>query len=235
MKSPLLNFRSNKYSQNGEDGIVAELLKRLELDQPGWVCEFGAWDGKHLSNTFALVERGWNAVYIEGDSEKVKDLQDTAKKFPNIIPIEKYIPREGGLDNILNDTPIPCDFTLLSIDIDSYDLDIWEGLKKYRPLIVIIEINSSIEPGIMHRHTEIQAGNSFSSTIDVAIKKGYTAVCHTGNMIFVRDDCFDRLQLPADLKSSPEILFLDSWVPDSRSLFVKFSSRVLRGLKNLKK
>jgi hypothetical protein len=47
--SPLLMFRENIHSQNGEDGIVAELLKRLKLNRSGgWVCEFGAWDGKHL-------------------------------------------------------------------------------------------------------------------------------------------------------------------------------------------
>ena len=51
----LLNYRSNIYSQNGEDGIISEILKRLNLDQKKlWCVEFGAWDGMHLSNTFAL-------------------------------------------------------------------------------------------------------------------------------------------------------------------------------------
>ena len=37
--------------------------------------EFGAWDGIHYSNSFALVERhNWNAVYIEGDKKKYNDL-----------------------------------------------------------------------------------------------------------------------------------------------------------------
>ena len=28
-----------------------------------WACEFGAWDGKHLSNTYNLVvNHGWSAV-----------------------------------------------------------------------------------------------------------------------------------------------------------------------------
>ena len=77
-------YSKNKYSQNGEDGVIEELLKRLQIDN-GWVCEFGAWDGKHLSNTFKLVEKGFNAVYIEGDKERYKDLLIQVEKYPNIL------------------------------------------------------------------------------------------------------------------------------------------------------
>ena len=59
-------YAKDIHSQNGEDGIIEELLKRLEI-KDGWVCEFGAWDGVYLSNTFALVEKGFKGVYIEGD------------------------------------------------------------------------------------------------------------------------------------------------------------------------
>jgi fibrillarin-like rRNA methylase len=95
-QSPLLQYRNNLYSQNGEDGIIRELINRLQIKEPNWVCEFGAWDGKHLSNTFALVERGWNAVYIEGDPEKFSDLLVTANKCKNIVPINEFVPRSGG-------------------------------------------------------------------------------------------------------------------------------------------
>ena len=48
-------FKKDNHSQNGEDGIIEELLNRLQI-KSGWVCEFGAWDGIHLSNTFNLVK-----------------------------------------------------------------------------------------------------------------------------------------------------------------------------------
>ena len=44
-------FKKNVFSQNGEDGIIEELIKRLEIKNLE-VCEFGAWDGKLYSNTF---------------------------------------------------------------------------------------------------------------------------------------------------------------------------------------
>lgn len=55
------SYSSNIYSQNGEDGIIKELLKCVNINN-GWVCEFGAWDCIYLSNTFNLVEKGFNAV-----------------------------------------------------------------------------------------------------------------------------------------------------------------------------
>ena len=38
-------------SQCGEDGIIKAALEVLR-ETNKWCVEFGAWDGKHLSNTF---------------------------------------------------------------------------------------------------------------------------------------------------------------------------------------
>ena len=81
-------FKKNIYSQGGEDGVLQELLKRLDLEKNGWCCEFGAWDGKVGSNTFNLVKNyNFKAIYIESDKEKFKDLKKTEIKYPNIFAI----------------------------------------------------------------------------------------------------------------------------------------------------
>ncbi|RDJ99563.1 hypothetical protein [Paraburkholderia lacunae] len=220
---PFNRYQSNVHSQNGEDGVVAEINRRLNVsaDADNWCVEFGAWDGIHLSNTFQLVERGWNAIYIEGDRERYNDLLTTAGKYPKIIPVNAFVARfsadELSLDSILGKTEIPAEFTLLSIDIDSYDCDVWESLKNYTPKIVIIEINSSVPPGVVWRHSEKTKGNTFSATCRVAEKKGYTLVCHTGNLIFVRDDLIEKLNIDKRYIDYPELLFqFDSvWVPSN--------------------
>jgi hypothetical protein len=77
MKS-LEEFRSNTYSQAGEDGLISEILSRISTsyDIDHWCCEFGAWDGLYLSNTARLIrEDKYNAILIEGDKKKLKDLQ----------------------------------------------------------------------------------------------------------------------------------------------------------------
>ena len=81
----LNKYKKNIYSQNGEDGILIHLLKKIKIlknDKDLWCCEFGAWDGIHGSNTFNLVKNyNFNAVYIEGDKDKFKDLLITKKKI----------------------------------------------------------------------------------------------------------------------------------------------------------
>ena len=43
-------YKKNIFSQYGEDGIIDEILKRLQRVSNKQCCEFGAWDGKFLSN-----------------------------------------------------------------------------------------------------------------------------------------------------------------------------------------
>jgi len=214
----LIAFRSNRHSQNGEDGVIEEIFRRLGiLDKKGIVVEFGAWDGIHLSNTFNLVENfGYSAIYIEGDTEKFHALTETAKKFSNIHPIFTMLSRcptekSTTLDQVLETEGIG-EVAILSIDIDSYDLEIWAS-SCVNAKVVVIEINSSIEPGIIRWHNPPKnTGNSFSATLEVATFKSYTLACHTGNMIFVRNDLVEFLELDElDLKY-PERLFLPDWV-----------------------
>ena len=193
-------YSKNIYSQNGEDGIVEELLKRLNIEN-GWVCEFGAWDGIHLSNTFNLVKnKNFNAVFIEGDNKRYNDLLSTVEKFPNIVPIIAYVDHNdtsNSLDNLLKQTNIPNNFDILSIDIDSYDYQVWKSLKVYKPKIVIIEINSSVkanDPNWIHMPNKYQ-GTGFKPTYDLGIEKGYKFILHTGNMFFIRSDLFDKLNI----------------------------------------
>lgn len=196
-------YARDVHSQNGEDGVLAEILRRLGIEG-GWVCEFGAWDGVHLSNTFNVVKTGkFQAVYIEGDNSKYGDLLRTVSQHPNIVPVKAYVTHEGAgscLDTILSATPLPTDFDILSIDIDSYDYQVWESLKTYQPKIVVIEINSAVNTNVEgHIHKPgVLAGTSFLPMLNLGKRKGYTFVLHTGNMIFVRNDLFDKLDIHYD-------------------------------------
>ena len=210
---PFTKYQSSVHSENGEDGVIAELHKRMGVADgaDNWCVELGAWDGVHRSNTFALVERGWSAVYIEGDRQKYGELLETARRHPRIVTVNAFVSRsptdELALDAILRPTPVPPQFGVLSIDIDSYDCDVWESLTDYRPAIVVIEINSSVPPGVIWRHSDKTMGNTFSATHNVARKKGYTLVCHTGNLIFVRDDEIEKVNLEQRYVDYPELLF----------------------------
>ncbi len=213
--SSLWKYRSNTYSQNGEDGILSELNARLGI-RSGEFVEFGAWDGKHLSNTYRLLEEGWSGVYIEGDGERFEALRENMRPFSDRVTIVNSFVSTAGencLDRLLSGTPVRQDFDVLSIDIDSHDWQVWESLRSYQPKIVIIEINSHIPVGIYQVHNGGHAwGSSFSSTVQLGSRKGYTPVCHTGNLIFVRNDLVDKVGLPESERHHPELLFDYGWV-----------------------
>jgi hypothetical protein len=219
MKS-LLGYRRNVFSQNGEDGVVAEICRRWELES-GWFCEFGAWDGKYGSNTYALLRKGWKGVMIEGEPERFKALQATAQRHEGALWIEQaYVGYGGGensLDQLLARTPIPRDFEVLSIDIDSFDYQVWQSLANYRPRLVIIEIGSSTAPGEEYVHREgAKRLTSFSAMLKLGQSKDYVLVCHTGNLFFVAREHVERLQIDPEVLAQPELLFIRDWMSPTR-------------------
>ena len=227
-------YKRNIYSQSGEDGVILELLNRLGYVSGHFTCvEFGAWDGKFLSNTYHLVEKfGWDAFYIEGNHDRYLDLLNLSNSNPRVKAINAWIsPNQGdlnSLDQVLISAKCPRDIHLMSIDIDSFDLQVWNSLNEFRPAIVVIEINSSIPPGVLQIHNGKTAwGNSFTSTLKVAKLKHYTLVAHTGNLIFVRDDLREGVKLSQYERDFPESLFDYSWVFNLQlSKLEKISNRI---------
>ncbi len=223
--SNLNKYKKNIYSQNGEDGIIIEILRRSRLlgKKTKWACEFGAWDGIKGSNTFNLIKNyKFNGVYIEGDKKKFNLLTKTSKKFKSIVPINLFVSHKRKsnftLEKILKKTKIPKNFEVLSIDIDSYDLDIWESLKHYHPQVVIIEINSGIKPGILQKNSHKKKGNSFTSTVKVGLKKGYFLVSHTGNCIFVKKSLINKLKIKKRFILNPNLLFDNQWLAKKENI-----------------
>lgn len=209
MTKNLATYRKNIYSQNGEDGVLKEIFHRLQIKQGAFV-EFGAWDGIYLSNTYNLLKNQWSGIYIEGDKTKYAELSENMKLFKEkVTTINSYVEIEGSnsLDSILARTKIKQNFELLSIDIDSYDYQIWESLKLYQPLIVVIEVLSSLPPDVPQIHQNDNICSSFLSTIELGYRKQYTPICHTGNLIFAKNEIIGQLQIDAKFLKSPSKLF----------------------------
>lgn len=192
----LLDHANNVASQNGEDGIIAKILDVLGVSS-GWCVEFGAWDGKHLSNTHNLVaNRGFSAVLIEGSAARFGDLQATFRGNPRVIALNRYVgfTPADGLDAILAATPIPHDFELLSIDIDGNDYHVWKAVTRYRPKVVVIEYNPTIPSAVQFvqpADMRVNQGTSILSMTQLAREKGYELVSATAhNCLFVTKELF---------------------------------------------
>ncbi len=216
------DFKSNIFSQNGEDGILAHLLEQLQISK-GWVCEFGAGDGKANSNTFRLVStRQFQAVYIESSVESFHHLAVLAKEdYTNIHAIHATVSPKAddphSLNKILGKTKIPTDFDVLSIDIDGLDWSVWHHLNRYLPKVVVVEINSTISPADtewIERGDGGNQGTGYYPMVKLGLQKGYRLVTHTGNLIFLRSDLARSLPLcSADPLTQPEYYFNPEYLP----------------------
>ena len=84
------NYAKNIFSQNGEDGILVELLDDLNIDN-GYLVDIGAWNGIYLNNIYNIWRRNFNytALLVEPDELKFKLLKRIKKKNRNIIVSKK--------------------------------------------------------------------------------------------------------------------------------------------------
>jgi hypothetical protein len=193
----ILNEYNEKiYSQFGEDGIIKEILNRIEIENLDKYCvEFGARDGIADSNTYNLIKNhDYKAVLIEGDKKYFKKL---CKNFVSdeIIKLNKFVDfyGENSLDKILQNTKIPTNFDFLSIDIDGCDYFIFESLKLYRPKIICIEFNHLIPNEVefvQQKNFDIKKGTSALSLVNLAKSKNYLLVGCTLTILFFIDKTY---------------------------------------------
>lgn len=227
--STFQKFRKNVYSQNGEDGVIAEIVRRIGLE-PSWTCDVGAWDGRYGSNCYALVKRGWPCLMVEADARKYEYLQQLARRVEGRIkPFHAHVEHEAGpnsLDDIVARAGLPGPIELISIDIDSYDYHVWRSFSQ-RPAIVVIEIGSGTPPGERYVFSGGERLTSFTSMLELGQSKDYTLACHIGNLIFVRNEEVPKLGLSAEEIAHPESLFLRDWVNPTRAEVWKRKLRFL--------
>jgi len=194
----LQQYRSDVTSQRGEDGILTALFELIGSTNE-WCIEFGAWDGRFLSNTWSLVaEQGWSGVLMEGDPDRFPDLEATYGDNPSAHLIQAYVGhRTQTLDDLLDKTPCPSIPDLVSIDVDGMDWHIWESLTEYRPRLVVIEFNPTIPNDVLFVQDpdpEVNQGSSLLAMIELAGDKGYELVATTEwNAFFVDRELYPRV------------------------------------------
>ena len=197
-------FKKNIYSQYGEDGMISYLLEKLNIKN-GATCEFGAWDGIHLSNTYNLSLNGFKSVMIECDTNKYSDLETLSKSNHNIIPIcQKVTPY--SINKVLNkaiEAVNASGFSVLSIDIDSYDALILAELS-IPCSIVVIEYNCTFGIHAKYQNPysdKVRIGSSFRTITDIAKQKDMSLVGVTKtNLIFASNKSLSENNLlPLDI------------------------------------
>jgi len=201
------------HSQADEDGILAEIFRRLNIVK-GSVVEVGVQNGLE-SNSLYLIHQGWRARWVEGEPNYARRIRE---KFHDVLAsarlelIESFVARDtfnGAIGGFASDL----DF--LSIDVDGMDFYFFQVMD-IRPKVICIEYNAKFPPGISMVQTYnpdfIWAGGdymgaSLTAMWKLAQSKGYTLVGTNivgSNAFFVRDDLVgDKFCLD----STPEYLY----------------------------
>lgn len=192
------------YSQNDEDGILAEIFRRVGVGT-GTFCEIGVEDGLEC-NTLYLLHQGWRGIWLEGNEAQRAPI---VSKFGSLLESRRlglgvgYVTRDNinatigqGLAAMGVDA---ANLDFLSIDIDGMDIYLLEALQ-FQPKVICIEYNAKFPPPVSKkpvfnetlqwRGTDYM-GSSLSAIAETAGRKGYTLVGTnlTGaNAFLVRND-----------------------------------------------
>ncbi len=186
------------FSQNGEDGVLAEIFGRLGTER-GRFVEIGVEDGVECNTRYIAEVLGWSGVYVEADDTCFQSLSSRLTNRGDLATVRQMVTPEN-VEQILGDAGVPVDLDLLSIDVDGQDYWIWEAIERYAPRVVVIEYNAGlpadrllVEPRGRSGWTPLSDffGASIGALRALGKQKGYTLV-HTElagvNAFFVRNE-----------------------------------------------
>lgn len=166
----------SKYSQSDEEIKIIKIIKLFRKNKinDNWCCEFGAWDGVHLSNTCFLIKNlNYKGILIEPNKTKYKKL---LKNHPNNQVVKLNIEvnfTNNTLNKIFSKTEIPKNFDFLSIDVDGNDYHFFKDCK-YEPKLVCCEFTDTIPNDVsfvQNRVPGLSQGCSARSLISMAKNK----------------------------------------------------------------
>jgi hypothetical protein len=186
------------YSQNGEDGIIAEIFRRAGTTNRHAV-EFGVGDGTECCSR-ALIEQGWNATILEGASWAIPRIRELHLGKPVSVR-EAFITAET-ITSLLRECDVPREPDLLVVDIDGNDYWVLEAILRdgFRPRVLCVEYNGRWVPPVDwvmpykpdHRWDgSVYQGASLVAMDRLARSYGYQLVgceSHGVNAFFVRED-----------------------------------------------
>ena len=194
----LRNFDKKVFSQNGEDGIIGEIFRRIGTTDRFFV-EFGVQDGIQCCTRNLLENNSWSGVWIECSKKLASDACSQFMQFPIKI-VNQFLTAEN-IVSVFEQAEVPLEFDLMVIDVDGNDYWMWNALvNQFHPRVVIIEYNATFGPTAQwvmpydpnHRYDETAYfGASLSAYAEFAHRHDYCLVgCDAVgvNAFFVRKD-----------------------------------------------
>ena len=191
---PLTNFEKSFFSQWGEDGILLHIFSLIDVNpENSFLIDVGAWDGEYLSNTKHFIDMGWGAILIESNVDRARNASSKFSENLKVSVLNVKIDNTQRLSSLIPNTLSEKKCALLSIDIDSDDLLVFESIDDLRPYIVVIEFNPTIPNQIYFKNpVGSRVGNSARAIMQIANTFGYGLAHATQtNLILLKSELFE--------------------------------------------
>jgi hypothetical protein len=192
----LLGAGYQVFSQNQEDGMIAEVFRRIGTTSRRFV-EFGVEDGLECNSTFLLTQ-GWCGAWIEGSDANAAKARAAFAAYP-VEVVGRYV-TAANADALIAGLANGEELDLLSIDVDTIDYWLWRAIVTVKPRLVVIEYNATWPPAVRKTVAHNPAmqwdgsnffGASLGALEALGREKGYCLVgCSLAgvNAFFVRED-----------------------------------------------
>ena len=196
-RKQLRSHRVGVMSQNGEDGLLLELFRRIGVERRRFV-EIGC--GVNGGNSgFLAQELGWSGLMVDGNPGAVSKVE--LKFASEDIKAECHLVSPETINEIIETAGLAGEIDLLSIDIDGNDFWVWDATTVTNPRVVIIEYNYLLgrtaavtipykpEFRLKEAPTRAYRGASLEAMVRLGRRKGYRLVSSERiNAVFLRDD-----------------------------------------------
>ncbi len=202
LNNPVLANGRRYFSQNDEDGILLEILDRIDLKEPSTFLEFGVEGGTEC-NTIILLALGWRGIWAGGEplafeaAGRLRFVQRwITKDNAAAIATQGLAPFNQSLRDV----------RVASVDLDGNDAAIVRTLlaQGLAPDVFIVEYNAKFPPPIEYEmpydETYVWQGGDYAgvslqrwATIFAAAE--YTLItCNENgiNAFFVKNDHLNR-------------------------------------------
>jgi hypothetical protein len=209
--NPLTRYGNRVFSQNQEDGITIEIIRRMGITKGSYI-EFGVGNGLE-NNTLVLAALGWRGFWCGGQqlewAPKPTDLwryYHTWITNPNVMSLVQQGRADLGMDQP----------DVISVDLDGVDIYLVETMLQNNvlPRVWIVEYNAHFAPPVPFKviyhdqhawASDDYMGASLQTYVDMMSQYGYSLICCDAeagaNAWFVRNEEMDLFpEVPKDIR-----------------------------------
>ena len=209
--NPLNSYGKKCFSQNDEDGITLEIIKRMKITK-GVFAEISPGNGLE-NNTISLAALKWKGFWLGSE-----DISFRYKNSKNFQFLKVRITKENILEYYnttlqkINENKVD----VLSLDLDGNDIYVLEEIlkKSEHPNLIITEYNGKFPPPIKFKinydpnhvwRADDYFGASLSEFTSMMDKYSYSLICcnsNTGtNAFFIKNDFIELFkEVPKDIE-----------------------------------